>query len=168
VTGRGRDEDGRDVSLLAGQARKVSRRQLLQWTTQTAAFVAALALNRARQDAALPQQSMMIVTAAATADAAVAAAVVRPASRVRDLLPAAPRDAIALTIDDGPDPLWTPQVLDLLRRTGVRATFSLIGVHAHAYPGLVKRIIAEGHGVTNHSMTHPQPFSRQTPAAIHQ
>jgi peptidoglycan-N-acetylglucosamine deacetylase len=111
---------------------------------------------------------MMIVTAAATADAAVAAPAVRPASRVRDLLPAAPRDAIALTIDDGPDPLWTPQVLDLLRRTGVRATFSLIGVHAHAYPGLVKRIIADGHGVTNHSMTHPQPFSRQTPAAIHQ
>jgi peptidoglycan/xylan/chitin deacetylase (PgdA/CDA1 family) len=157
------------VSLLAGQARKISRRQLLQWTTQTAAFVGALASDRGRQDAALlPQQSMMIVTAAATADAAVAAPAVRPASRVRDLLPAAPRDAIALTIDDGPDPLWTPQVLDLLRRTGVRATFSLIGVHAHAYPGLVKRIIADGHGVTNHSMTHPQPFSRQTPAAIHQ
>jgi peptidoglycan/xylan/chitin deacetylase (PgdA/CDA1 family) len=157
------------VSLLAGPARKVSRRQLLQWATQTAAFVAALASDRPRQDPALsPQQSMMIVSAAATTDTAVAATAVKPASRVRDLLPAAPPNAIALTIDDGPDPLWTPQVLDLLRRTGIRATFSVIGAHAHAYPGLVKRIIADGHGVTNHSMTHPQPFGRRTPAAIHQ
>ena len=155
--------------MLAGEARKVSRRWVFQRATHTAAFVAALGLDRAHQDASLlPQQPREIATAAATTDAAVAATAVRPASRVRDLLPAAPRDAVALTIDDGPDPLWTPQVLDLLRSTGVRATFSLIGVHAHAYPALVKRIIAEGHGVTNHSMTHPQPFSRRTPAAIHQ
>jgi peptidoglycan/xylan/chitin deacetylase (PgdA/CDA1 family) len=77
-------------------------------------------------------------------------------------------DAIALTLDDGPHPLWTPSTLDLLRDNGVQATFSLIGVHARAYPALVKRILAEGHSVCNHSMTHPQPFSRRSPAAIRQ
>ena len=93
---------------------------------------------------------------------------VKPAVQVRDVLPAAPQDAIALTIDDGPSPIWTPQMLDLLHRNRIRATFSLIGKQAHAYPDLVKRIVAEGHGVCNHSMTHPQPFSRGSPAAIRQ
>jgi len=92
----------------------------------------------------------------------------KPGRHVRDILPTVSNDAIALTIDDGPDPLWTPQILDLLRRNGVRATFSLIGRQAHAYPTLVKRIIAEGHGVCNHSMTHPQPFSARSAAAVHQ
>ena len=57
-------------------------------------------------------------------------------------------------------------MLELLHRNGIRATFSLIGAQAHAHPGLVKRILAEGHGVTNHSMTHPQPFSRGDSATI--
>src|SRR5437016_6143446 len=47
---------------------------------------------------------------------------------------------IALTFDDGPDPTWTPQVLDLLAKYDVKATFCLIGVNAKAYPALVKRI----------------------------
>jgi peptidoglycan/xylan/chitin deacetylase (PgdA/CDA1 family) len=92
----------------------------------------------------------------------------RPGRHVRDILPAVSSNAIALTIDDGPDPLWTPQILDLLRRNGVRATFSLIGRQARAYPALVRGIVAEGHGVCNHSMTHPQPFGARTAAAIHQ
>jgi peptidoglycan/xylan/chitin deacetylase (PgdA/CDA1 family) len=108
-----------------------------------------------------------VAAAAATTDPAVGRAV-RPASKVHDVLRAAPQDAVALTIDDGPDPLWTPQILELLHRNGVRATFSLIGVQARAHPGLVKSILAEGHGVTNHSMTHPQPFSRGTLASIRQ
>jgi peptidoglycan/xylan/chitin deacetylase (PgdA/CDA1 family) len=92
----------------------------------------------------------------------------RPGRHVRDILPAVSSNAIALTIDDGPDFLWTPQILDLLRRNGVQATFSLIGRQARAYPALVRRIVAEGHGVCNHSMTHPQPFGARTAAAIHQ
>jgi peptidoglycan/xylan/chitin deacetylase (PgdA/CDA1 family) len=155
--------------VVTGQARRIPRRQVFTWAAQTAALMAVLDFDRAHQDASLlPPQPRVVTPAAATADAALAATAVGPASRVRDLLPAAPRDAVALTIDDGPDPLWTPPVLDLLHRTGIRATFSLIGVHAHAYPALVKRIIAEGHGVTNHSMTHPQPFSRRPAAAIRQ
>jgi peptidoglycan/xylan/chitin deacetylase (PgdA/CDA1 family) len=57
---------------------------------------------------------------------------------------------IALTFDDGPDPRWTPQVLELLRQAGVPATFFLIGEHAAAHPELVRRIVREGHQVGNH------------------
>lgn len=62
---------------------------------------------------------------------------------------------IALTFDDGPDPRWTPAVLDILRDKGVRATFFIIGENAGAYPELVRREIAEQHDVGNHTFTHP-------------
>ena len=80
----------------------------------------------------------------------------------------APRNTVALTIDDGPHPPWTPKVLDLLAANGVHATFSLIGRQARAYPGLVRRIVGAGHGLCNHSMTHPQPFAARSTAAIRQ
>jgi peptidoglycan/xylan/chitin deacetylase (PgdA/CDA1 family) len=62
---------------------------------------------------------------------------------------------VALTFDDGPDPGFTPRVLDVLRRYGVRATFFCIGLHANAYPELVARIVDEGHGIGNHTWSHP-------------
>lgn len=70
----------------------------------------------------------------------------------RDLVlvgPAAGR-RIALTLDDGPDPLVTPLVLDVLARHGARATFFLIGERAHTQPQLLRRIAAEGHELGNH------------------
>ncbi|MGH3549382.1 MAG: polysaccharide deacetylase family protein [Pseudonocardiaceae bacterium] len=148
----------READLVMEEAGQLPRRRILRWTTQ-AALVGGLALGR---------PGRAVAAGSAPGDPAAGRAVVGPASRVRDVLPAAARNAVALTIDDGPDPVWTPQVLDLLHRNGIRATFSLIGVQAHAYPALVKRIVVEGHGVTNHSMTHPQPFSRQGVAAIRQ
>jgi peptidoglycan/xylan/chitin deacetylase (PgdA/CDA1 family) len=66
---------------------------------------------------------------------------------------------LALTIDDGPDAEVTPQVLDLLRRDGVKATFFLIAERAEAHPALVRRIVAEGHAVGNHSFRHRHNFS---------
>jgi peptidoglycan/xylan/chitin deacetylase (PgdA/CDA1 family) len=93
---------------------------------------------------------------------------VKPIFTVHDLLPAAPSNAVALTIDDGPDPRWTPQILALLARYHVRATFSLVGVEAHAHKDIVARIVQEGHTICNHTMTHPQPFTRRPPAAIDQ
>jgi cellulose synthase/poly-beta-1,6-N-acetylglucosamine synthase-like glycosyltransferase/peptidoglycan/xylan/chitin deacetylase (PgdA/CDA1 family)/spore germination protein YaaH len=63
--------------------------------------------------------------------------------------------AVALTFDDGPDPKYTPLVLDLLAGKGVKATFYLIGMQALAYPDLVKRIEQEGHDIGNHSFSHP-------------
>jgi peptidoglycan-N-acetylglucosamine deacetylase len=62
---------------------------------------------------------------------------------------------IALTFDDGPDPEWTPQVLDILKREHVHATFFIIGGNAEANPGLVQRMLADGHEVGNHTYTHP-------------
>ena len=62
---------------------------------------------------------------------------------------------VALTFDDGPDPEWTPRVLDLLAAAGVHATFFLIGERAARAPAVVKRIAAEGHELANHSWSHP-------------
>src|SRR2546421_3785947 len=62
--------------------------------------------------------------------------------------------AIALTIDDGPHPEWTPQVLDLLRRYGITATFCQVGAQVSAYPSLVRAVAAEGHLIANHTWTH--------------
>lgn len=62
---------------------------------------------------------------------------------------------VALTFDDGPDPKFTPAVLDILARHKVKATFFLIGAQVERNPELVQRIVAEGHEVGNHSFTHP-------------
>jgi peptidoglycan/xylan/chitin deacetylase (PgdA/CDA1 family) len=63
-------------------------------------------------------------------------------------------DGVALTYDDGPDPESTPALLDLLREYGARASFFLIGDKARAHPEIVRRILAEGHVIGNHSQAH--------------
>ena len=62
--------------------------------------------------------------------------------------------AVALTFDDGPDRTYTPRMLDLLKANGVKATFCLVGKQAKAYPELVRRIVAEGHTLCNHTYDH--------------
>ncbi|PTU30945.1 polysaccharide deacetylase family protein [Stenotrophobium rhamnosiphilum] len=62
---------------------------------------------------------------------------------------------IALTFDDGPDPIWTPKILDVLKQKGVRASFFIIGENAGSNPDLVRREVAEHHDVGNHTFTHP-------------
>lgn len=75
--------------------------------------------------------------------------------------------AVALTIDDGPDPRTTPVMLDLLRRHEAKATFFLIGERAQAHPDLVKAIADQGHAIGNHSLTHPSGrFWALGPAAM--
>ncbi|MFA5170650.1 MAG: polysaccharide deacetylase family protein [Sulfuriferula sp.] len=69
------------------------------------------------------------------------------------------RNEIALTIDDGPDPEVTPQVLDILARYGVHATFFCIGDVAQRYPALCRDIISRGHAIENHSQQHRYYFS---------
>jgi peptidoglycan/xylan/chitin deacetylase (PgdA/CDA1 family) len=64
------------------------------------------------------------------------------------------RPLATLTFDDGPDPETTPRVLDALAEHGVRGAFFLIGRRAAAYPGVVRRIAAEGHDVGNHTWSH--------------
>src|SRR5947199_571921 len=62
---------------------------------------------------------------------------------------------VAITFDDGPDPRWTPQILDILKAANVKAAFFLVGVNAERYPGLVRRIVNEGHEIGNHTYYHP-------------
>src|SRR3954471_22002455 len=61
---------------------------------------------------------------------------------------------IALTIDDGPDPAWTPKILALLASLDVRATFCVVGREAKAHPGLVADVVHAGHAVANHTYSH--------------
>lgn len=67
----------------------------------------------------------------------------------------APPDEVALTFDDGPHPEQTPAILDLLARTGTKATFFLLGERAARHPDIVRRIAGEGHTIGNHSWSHP-------------
>jgi peptidoglycan-N-acetylglucosamine deacetylase len=62
---------------------------------------------------------------------------------------------IAITFDDGPDPTWTPKILAVLDKYGVKGTFFLIGVQAEKYSGLTKKIYQDGHEIGNHTFTHP-------------
>ena len=72
---------------------------------------------------------------------------------------AAARHEIALTIDDGPDPVVTPQVLEVLERYGVRATFFVIGARAERYPELCREIVRRGHAIEDHSQRHRHNFA---------
>jgi peptidoglycan-N-acetylglucosamine deacetylase len=62
---------------------------------------------------------------------------------------------IAFTFDDGPDPHWTPEILDILKEKNVPATFFVIGVDASQSPQILRREYAEGHEIGNHTYTHP-------------
>jgi peptidoglycan-N-acetylglucosamine deacetylase len=65
------------------------------------------------------------------------------------------RPEVALTFDDGPDPLNTPRVLDTLKDYGVAATFFCVGAAARAHPDVLSRAADEGHLVANHTWSHP-------------
>jgi peptidoglycan-N-acetylglucosamine deacetylase len=75
-------------------------------------------------------------------------------------------DYVGLTFDDGPDPTYTPQVLALLRKHEVKATFCLVGVNAKAYPELVRAIAADGHTLCNHSWNHDFRLGSRSRSAI--
>lgn len=73
---------------------------------------------------------------------------------------------VALTFDDGPYPIETPLLLDVLAELHVPATFFLIGHDTDLYPRLAKRISAEGHEIANHTQTHPYQFDTLTPRQV--
>src|SRR6266481_4074457 len=62
---------------------------------------------------------------------------------------------VAITFDDGPDPQWTPKIIDILKREHATATFFLIGKEAESFNSLTERIYREGHEIGNHTLTHP-------------
>ncbi|WP_340383945.1 polysaccharide deacetylase family protein [Streptomyces sp. SS7] len=71
---------------------------------------------------------------------------------------------VNITIDDGPDPTWTPQVLDVLEQYGVRATFCMVGTQAQAHPDLVKEVVAAGHRLCDHSVSHDTAMDKKSEA----
>ncbi len=73
---------------------------------------------------------------------------------------------VALTFDDGPDPVDTPRLLDLLREKGVKATFFIVGKRAERHPEIVRRAWAEGHLVANHTWSHYSLFCFLTPRRL--
>jgi peptidoglycan-N-acetylglucosamine deacetylase len=96
-------------------------------------------------------------------------AVARHGRRGTDRMPLTSIDdgpkAIALTIDDGPSPVYTPQVLRLLARYRITATFSMIGVEAQAYRAVAREVAAAGHLIANHTWTHLN-LQRLAPALV--
>ncbi|MFC5862586.1 glycosyltransferase [Acidicapsa dinghuensis] len=62
---------------------------------------------------------------------------------------------IAISFDDGPDPTWSPKILDILKKKNVKATFMLIGSQAQENVGIMQRMVREGHEIGNHTYTHP-------------
>ncbi len=73
---------------------------------------------------------------------------------------------VAITFDDGVDPEITPLVLDILKARGAKATFFVIGSKAESHPELVRRVVAEGHQVGNHTFSHKGTFPLQSRKAM--
>lgn len=96
----------------------------------------------------------------------------RPVFTLRDYRrvvpgPAFPGDAVALTIDDGPHPLWTPKILRLLRRHHVPALFCMIGNQVLGHETVAREVVRDGHLVANHTWSHPLRMSRLSSAKVH-
>ena len=71
----------------------------------------------------------------------------------------------ALTFDDGPSPVWTPKILDELKKADIKATFFMVGHHVQKYPDIARRVAREGHGIGNHGYAH-SVILYYTPAEI--
>ncbi|MCX4691284.1 polysaccharide deacetylase family protein [Streptomyces sp. NBC_01408] len=70
-------------------------------------------------------------------------------------------DAVNITIDDGPDPRWTPKVLEVLAEHDVKAAFCMVGPQAKAHPDLVKQVVAAGHRLCDHTMDHDTAMDKK-------
>jgi peptidoglycan-N-acetylglucosamine deacetylase len=77
-----------------------------------------------------------------------------------------PRRSIMLTIDDGPDPVWTPKYLKLLAKHDVKATFCMIGRQVHPNPHLARAVAEHGHAVANHTWSHDEQLETRPIAQV--
>lgn len=123
--------------------------------------------------AALGVTALAAVTSVWTAQADTTGArqpearVAQPVAKVAaDIAHASDRgpQGVNITIDDGPDPTWTPQVLQLLKDSGVKATFCMVGTQAQAHPDLVKAVVADGHRLCNHTVSHDTTMDKKSEA----
>jgi peptidoglycan/xylan/chitin deacetylase (PgdA/CDA1 family) len=72
--------------------------------------------------------------------------------------------AVNITIDDGPDPVWTPKVLQVLKENGVKAVFCMIGPQAAAHPEIVRQVVAAGHRLCDHTVSHDTTMATKSRA----
>ncbi|WP_329274727.1 polysaccharide deacetylase family protein [Streptomyces sp. NBC_00691] len=72
--------------------------------------------------------------------------------------------AVNITIDDGPDPQWTPKVLRVLKENDVKAVFCMVGPRAKEFPDLVRQIVADGHRLCDHTMSHDTTMDKKSVA----
>ncbi|MCB5169815.1 polysaccharide deacetylase family protein [Streptomyces bambusae] len=72
--------------------------------------------------------------------------------------------AVNITIDDGPDPRWTPQMLEILKENDVKAVFCMIGPQAKQFPQLVKQVVADGHRLCDHTISHDTAMDKKSVA----
>lgn len=112
----------------------------------------------------LPGTRVPILPVPVTAPAPVAA--VGPALLTAVLAERPGDRVVALTFDDGPDPHWTPRVLDLLRRHGAVATFCVVGSQVARHEDLVRAVAAAGMRLCDHSRSHDEQLSTRPPAQI--
>jgi len=135
----------------------MSRRRILMQTALPFLVAAALLVAACAQDQAPPVRGAAPAGHEPSISIGSSGPVVAPPPRA----PASynsvntTRPYVALTFDDGPHPELTPQLLDILRHHGVRATFYVIGRNVQAYPEIARRIVSEGHEIANHSWSHP-------------
>lgn len=76
------------------------------------------------------------------------------------------KGTVALTFDDGPTEVYTPQILAILKKYNIKATFFMVGVNAKNHPEIVKEVFAAGHAVNSHSLTHPM-LTKLKEASLH-
>lgn len=112
--------------------------------------------------------SLGATAAAGLAIGGYAYAAMVPSSRLfGPTLIAPPRPGeLALTFDDGPNPAWTPRLLDILAAHNAHATFFMVGRFAHAEPALVRRVAEAGHLIGNHTWTHPNLARTASPRIL--
>ena len=65
------------------------------------------------------------------------------------------KGTVALTFDDGPTEIYTPQILAILKKYNIKATFFMVGMNAKNHPDIVKQVANDGHAIDSHSLTHP-------------
>jgi len=152
-----------------------SRAMMLRRTLLTSAGLATLALaaDRVTTRSAVQVVAEPVPSAAASPSPKTMPALLvtplqsRPVFTLKDFRkvvpgPAFPAHAVALTIDDGPHPEWTPKILSLLAKYHVHATFFLIGNQVRGHEPVARMIVSAGHQIANHTWSHPLSLPRLT------
>lgn len=117
------------------------------------AIVATVSVFHAAEGAPPPAPAQALATDTRTPEPA-AADLVRSTAR--------PGKFVALTFDDGPDPVYTPQILDALSRAGAVATFCMVGANITRHPELVRAVVARGMRLCDHTVSHDEDLSKRS------